>query len=211
MASEIADLQSQLEDTETAIKDLMDQLAERKRRKEDLVLLLAEKRLHVQVDDGGIVAALRHWDQFQDRDEVDLRRPMRAWLQTLDPHLIWSPRNGNDGYARSRDFMILYWARRGATPQDVAGTAETLTVLGRELREAKASDPDLRGITVSVIHEDEPHQFSYDKAARVRLRLTAAGWDLVTPNPPVISIASSGDDCLPLLEQARIVTLTAEN
>ncbi|QKZ20302.1 hypothetical protein [Streptomyces chartreusis] len=210
MASEIADLQSQLEETETTIKDLQDQLTNMKQRKEDLMLLLAEKRLHAQVDNGGIVAALRHWDQFHDRNEADLRKPMRVWLQTLDPHLIWSTRNGNDRHARSRDFMILYWARRRSTPQDVAGTAETLTVLGRELREAKASDPDLRGITVSVIHEDEPHQFTYDESASVRLRLTAAGWDLVTPKPPVVSIASSGDDCLPLLEQARIVTLAAE-
>lgn len=210
MASEIADLQLQLEETEAATEALRGQLAGMKRRREDLLLLLAEKQLHVQVDNGGIVAALRYWGEVQDRDGVDLRKPMNVWLQTLDPHLIWSTQNGNDRHARRGDFMILYWAHRGATPQEVTETAETLSALGRELRDAKVGDPELRGITVGVVHEDEPHQFSYDDSASVRLRLTASGWDLVTPNPPAVLIASSGEDCLPLLEQARTTTLAAK-
>jgi hypothetical protein len=211
MGSEIADLQVQLEEAEGAIKALRNQLKDMEQHKEDLALRLAEKRLHAQVDNGGgIVAALRHWDQVHGRDGVDLRGPMQAWLRTLDPHLVWSAQNDNDRHTRREDFAIRYWARRESTLQEVTGTASALTTLGRELREAKASDPDLRGITVGVVHEDEPHQFDYDKSVSVRLRLTASGWELVTPNPPVAVIASAGEDCLPLLEQARTITLTTE-
>lgn len=211
MSSEIDDLQVQLGEAEAAIKGLRDQLKSVERRKEELTLLLAEKQLHAQVGDGGgIVAALRHWNQVHGRDGVDLRKPMQAWLRTIDPHLIWSAQNDNDRHSRRGDYMIRYWARRQSTPQEITGTAEALTALGRELREAKAADPELRGITVGVVHEDEPHQFSYDDSVSVRLRLTASGWELVTPNPPVAVIATAGDDCLPLLEQARTITLTAE-
>lgn len=192
-----------LEELDRTIGSLRAQLRAAENERDDLKRHLAREALFDGVQTGDIVAALQHWEERHGRRGVDLRRPMRDWLHTVDPHLNWSHRSRT-----GPNYEITYIVRHGATPREVATTAAALIRMGRKLRKEQANE-GIRTLAVDFIHQSELATLSGEKRVSFRLQLTAQGWNLLTGRS-TDRIAGGGANCLPLFEQACAMTLSAE-